>query len=1538
MHGQSALSQGEGNLMNRMLAALFLTLASALAFGATGQGPSQHNKSEHDAIRSAPVSAGRPTETHMRLSGSSNVDLRNLPRVAPVRHDAVRPADPESAPRELPGAQSAAGADAMPVVRAPAPAPIANFDGLDFATFGTTYPPDANGDVGPVYFIQAINSAVGIFRKSDGARVAAFTLNTFMSQGAFGNLCDTNNRGDAIVLYDSFEDRWVITDIAFTADGSGNVTNPPGAFQCFGVSKTGDPVSGGWNYYSVPIAGGVNDSPKLGIWTDGIYMAANLLNLQAPNAFIAPRVYALNKAQMYAGLPSVQIVSFDAPSADFSLLPSNARLQTGTPPAGTPNYYVSTWQFLNGLTVYKFHVDWDRVMLSSFTGPDVPLAATSWPNASVASAPSLGGNSLDVVQIRAMMQAQYTNLGGAESLWATHTVRRANTTGFAAPRWYQVNVTGGTVAANLPQATTWDPDGANVMHRFIPSLAINRAGDMALGYTTSSSTTKPALKYAGRLAADPINTFSQTEQLLIQGAGTQTGTCAGGTCTRWGEYSSMTLDPDGCTFWMTGEYYAADGLNYQTRIGSFSYPSCTPVGAGGTVSGTVTAAVGGAPLNGATVSLGSRTTMTDAAGAYTFSAIPAGTYPGISASFPGCTTGTASNIVVNDANTTTQNFALAAAAGTACLTDTAQSDFQAGLLSNVDVATSPGDLILAGGPNVDQQNATLGTSGVGITTTTWGGQTFTPSVTGLITRVDVNLFCSGCTGTIPNLTLSIRAASSGLPTGADLAAGTITGFNSGASAYYTATLATPIVLNAGTQYAFVLRPTANPSPGTYALTRSGTSTAGADVYVGGSRVAGATSGTVWSIPLTGGVQTDTGFKVYMDTGFRPSGDLISSVKDANPAPGHAPNWSTLSWNATLPTNTSLRFQVAASNAISGPFNFVGPDGTAGTFYTTSGASLSQFDNNRYLRYRAFLATTDSAVSPTLNDVTVCHTNPCIAPPTPTVTPGGPTTFCAGGSVTLTSSAASGNQWSLNGGPIGGATAQSFIATAAGNYTTTVTNAFMCSSASSAITTVSVTPLPATPTITPGGPTTFYAGGSVTLTSSSASGNQWYLNGNPIGGATSQQYVATASGNYSVVVTSSGCSSTSSSAITVTVVQPPDLAISVTDGVTQVNPGGTTTYTITATNNGPSAAPGSTVADTFPASLTCTWTCTGAGGGSCTASGAGNINDSVNLPVSATVTYTASCTISPSASGMLNNTATVSTPPGATDPAPGNNSATDSDSLITAANLALTLTDNRQFAQLGSTLNYVINVTNAGPSNATVTVTDALPAQLDSGSWTCVGTGGAVCASGSGNALSDVVTLPVGGQAAYLYSATVIAIGANDQIVNTASVAPLVGTDPVPANNSASDTDIVSIFKDSFDGTPLRPNAIGEGSDFVSATLRIDPRLLGTLGIAPAVIASGRAADGSELFTWELARLGSQIALRVSTTDSSGAIQRSAWRPVNLDQRLLSFAWQRAAEGNSAFLTVNGDAAFVLDANAARPLTGLWVTAENEVPWMVLLTH
>src|SRR4029079_10485513 len=121
----------------------------------------------------------------------------------------------------------------------------------------------------------------------------------------------------------------------------------------------------------------------------------------------------------------------------------------------------------------------------------------------------------------------------------------------------------------------------------------------------------------------------------------------------------------------------------------------------------------------------------------------------------------------------------------------------------------------------------------------------------------------------------------------------------------------------------------------------------------------------------GGGGLDLNFVTYITPGFASDGTFVSSVKDANPAVGAAPTWTTLSFSATTPAGTGVKFQVAASNSSYGPFNFVGPDGTGSTYFTTSGASLSQFNGSRSLRYKAVLSTTNGSVTPSLSSVSVC---------------------------------------------------------------------------------------------------------------------------------------------------------------------------------------------------------------------------------------------------------------------------------------------------------------------------------------------------------------------------------------------------------------------------------------------------------------------------------------------------------------------------------------------------------------------------------------
>jgi uncharacterized delta-60 repeat protein/uncharacterized repeat protein (TIGR01451 family) len=256
----------------------------------------------------------------------------------------------------------------------------------------------------------------------------------------------------------------------------------------------------------------------------------------------------------------------------------------------------------------------------------------------------------------------------------------------------------------------------------------------------------------------------------------------------------------------------------------------------------------------------------------------------------------------------------------------------------------------------------------------------------------------------------------------------------------------------------------------------------------------------------------------------------------------------------------------------------------------------------------------------------------------------------------------------------------------------------------------------------------------------------------------------------------------------------DLAISKTNGGVASVPGTNTVYTIVASNPaGPSNIVGATVTDTFPAACaSVSWSCVAAGGATCTAGpSAGDINDVINLPVGGTATYTATCSIDAGAMGTLDNTATIAVPGGASDPTPGNNSATDSDTLGASANLAISKTNGVVASVPGTDTVYTIVASNpAGPSDIVgATVTDTFPAACASSSWTCVAAGGATCTAGSvvGD-INDVINLPIGGTATYTATCS-IDTGAVGTLDNTATVAlPGGAGDPVPGNNSATDSD------------------------------------------------------------------------------------------------------------------------------------------------------
>jgi hypothetical protein len=536
-----------------------------------------------------------------------NGDVRDLPLY--VRPQALHHwnefEEPESEKPVVPPSPSQPN-----IALAPMPAPIQNFDGLSFTQTvtggqaGAGFPPDVNGDVGPNHYIQAVNDAWAIYSKT-GTLLAAFTENALWLGAGTGTPCDSSNFGDPVVLHDALADRWILTNFAFTTSG-GNPVAP--FYQCFAVSKSSDPVAGGWWLYAVrmdpggtglPPVGYLNDYPKFGVWTDCLYMATNEFQMPA-GAYRGVAFGSFNRADLFAGhalTSSNSSLGFLASSNVFSMLPSNL-LGTSAgslPPAGTPNYFVYESQTAFAFDVRKFTPGagcgaggtlGNAVSVSQSTYSDPGQNIVPQPP------PATSGNNLDSLGDRLMQKAQYRKIGSAESLWVVHTVRGAGS-GTARPQWAEINVSGGNVSTTAVQQQIYAPDAT--LYRWMGALAVDRLGNMALGYATSnaSSPNFPSIAYSGRLVGDPLNNLSQTETVLVQGAGSQVNTCGGAACHRWGDYSSMSIDPtDDCTFWYTNEYYdsqtSGNSGNWHTRIGSFRFPSCTTE----TTTHTVTPSVG----------------------------------------------------------------------------------------------------------------------------------------------------------------------------------------------------------------------------------------------------------------------------------------------------------------------------------------------------------------------------------------------------------------------------------------------------------------------------------------------------------------------------------------------------------------------------------------------------------------------------------------------------------------------------------------------------------------------------------------------------------------------------------------------------------------------------------------------------------------------------------------------------------------------------------------------------------------------------------
>ncbi len=427
-----------------------------------------------------------------------------------------------------------------------APSAINNFEGV--GNIDGVYPPDTNGDVGPNHFVQWVNLHFQIWDKSGKSLYGPAAGNSLWR--GFGGPCETTNDGDPIVLYDSMADRWLMSQ--FAASG------PYG--ECVAISTTGDPTGSYYRYFFQFSTSIFYDYPHFGVWPDGYYMSANRFTA----FFLGASAIAFNRAQMLNGQPAT-FQEFKTSTSYGTLLPSDLD-GAALPPSGSPNFFAEIGT--TALHLWKFHVDWATPANSTFNGPSsLSVAAYNelCPFGNCIPQPSTSVK-LDGLGDRLMHRLAYRNFGDHESLVVNHGVNAASSGLNAGVRWYELRSPNS--APSIYQQGTFAPD-AN--HRWMASVAMDKSGNIALGYSVSSSSVSPSIRYTGRLAGDPLGQMTQGETQLIAGSGSQTGSAG-----RWGDYAMMTIDPvDECTFWFTTEYMPTTGpAPWQTRIGSFKFPSC----------------------------------------------------------------------------------------------------------------------------------------------------------------------------------------------------------------------------------------------------------------------------------------------------------------------------------------------------------------------------------------------------------------------------------------------------------------------------------------------------------------------------------------------------------------------------------------------------------------------------------------------------------------------------------------------------------------------------------------------------------------------------------------------------------------------------------------------------------------------------------------------------------------------------------------------------------------------------------------------------
>jgi hypothetical protein len=460
--------------------------------------------------------------------------------------------------------------------------PITSFEGLsnqdNFNTFGfRVNPPDPNSAVGPNNIVETVNLLWAAYTKT-GTKLASASLGSLWAGFPVDDCTDES--GDPVAMYDQVADRWILSQ--FTTAG-------PEYFNCIAVSTTPDPTG---TYFRYAFSTGVNfpDYPKYGIFKDSYVITTREFG---PTVEYGIGVYGLERNKMIDGDPGARAVSFflDSsvvpinligdgllpPDVDGKTKPKNEDVAplVGTQDDGGP--YGATFDALN---IWEFDVKWNANPAASIAlaaqlptvpfdsiFPCAPTARDCLPQPGITDPAQY----LDILSYRQRptWRLAYRATKTYDAMVTNQSVEALP--GVAGVRWYEIRRSGGSYS--IYQQGTYAPNDG--VHRWMGSVAMDKNGNMALGYSVVNGVDVfPGIRYTGRLTGDPLGQMTLGEGTIINGTGVQLTTNS-----RWGDYTSMNVDPDDCTFWYVNEYYQTTDpvrlRNWQTRIASLRLPGCT---------------------------------------------------------------------------------------------------------------------------------------------------------------------------------------------------------------------------------------------------------------------------------------------------------------------------------------------------------------------------------------------------------------------------------------------------------------------------------------------------------------------------------------------------------------------------------------------------------------------------------------------------------------------------------------------------------------------------------------------------------------------------------------------------------------------------------------------------------------------------------------------------------------------------------------------------------------------------------------------------